>query len=385
MTNTRHTTVMRRKDTAARPGPPVVLSLGMGIDSTAILVRWLYEPDSRWFDLRDLIVLTAMTGDEYPATARLMTDYALPLMAEHRVRYVQVARAGQSDRAGYVVLSDTATHPKPWNGMHMAGPWRLSDELRAGGVIPQTARNQRRCSQRAKRFPLEGWIRDHLRGQPYTHCLGFSADEPDRILRDASYASRDRDPCFPLDEWEMTRAHATAYLQDTLNVTWQRSCCGFFPFQSPAASRHELVQRWRDDPAAAAHALLLEHTALALNPRSMLFGHRTARQLVDEHDLADAAGIATAQLSRMQYCLYDVRRVFHPRHGDPSAKARGPRSVRQLAADTPHRIRQQLATFAAQRHSRSRSTSTATHGYGSTTRNRRTPAASASLPSRPPE
>jgi len=181
---------------AARPAP-VVLSLGMGIDSMAILVRWLLEPESRWFDLRDLVVLTAMTGDEYPATEHLMTTFALPLMAEHRVRYVQVARAGQSDRDGYVVLSDSATDRRPWSRMHMVGPWRLSDEMRANGVIPQTARNQRRCSQRAKKLPLQGWIRDHLRGQPYTHCWSVQVPQHRAVQGDEAAVATWRREAWP--------------------------------------------------------------------------------------------------------------------------------------------------------------------------------------------
>ncbi len=38
---------------------PVVLSYGMGADSTAILLRWIEEPGCRDFDLSDLVVVTA--------------------------------------------------------------------------------------------------------------------------------------------------------------------------------------------------------------------------------------------------------------------------------------------------------------------------------------
>ena len=48
----------------------VVLSYGLGVDSTSILLRWLEEPETRNFDLADLIVLTAQTGDEYAETGR---------------------------------------------------------------------------------------------------------------------------------------------------------------------------------------------------------------------------------------------------------------------------------------------------------------------------
>jgi hypothetical protein len=67
----------------------VVLSYGMGVDSTAILLRWLKDPTSRNFDLKDLLVITAMTGDEFASTGTLVTDYILPLLREHGVRFVQ--------------------------------------------------------------------------------------------------------------------------------------------------------------------------------------------------------------------------------------------------------------------------------------------------------
>lgn len=54
-----------------------MLSLGMGVDSAALLARWLLDPSSRDFDLDDLVVVTAMTGDEYTAT-RLLMDIGKP-------------------------------------------------------------------------------------------------------------------------------------------------------------------------------------------------------------------------------------------------------------------------------------------------------------------
>src|SRR4051794_37709595 len=86
---------------------PVCLSWGLGVDSSAILTRWLLEPDSRDFDLADLTVLVAMTGDEHPSSEQLATTHLLPLLAQHGVRLVQVARGGRSDRDGIVVLGDS--------------------------------------------------------------------------------------------------------------------------------------------------------------------------------------------------------------------------------------------------------------------------------------
>jgi hypothetical protein len=82
----------------------VVLSLGMGIDSVALLVRWIRKAASRGFDLRDLICVTAMTGDEHDRTREPMERYLLPLLRKYSIRYVQIARRGQEASNGYEVL-----------------------------------------------------------------------------------------------------------------------------------------------------------------------------------------------------------------------------------------------------------------------------------------
>ena len=63
-----------------------LLSLGMGLESVAILLRWLFEPESRDFSLEQLIVLVAQTGDEYSSTGKLIETYILPLMRQFRIR-----------------------------------------------------------------------------------------------------------------------------------------------------------------------------------------------------------------------------------------------------------------------------------------------------------
>lgn len=47
--------------------PSVVLSYGMGADSTALLLRWITEPATRPCPLADLLVITAMTSGRSPA------------------------------------------------------------------------------------------------------------------------------------------------------------------------------------------------------------------------------------------------------------------------------------------------------------------------------
>ncbi|MEC9323023.1 MAG: hypothetical protein VYB90_04245 [Actinomycetota bacterium] len=38
--------------------PSVVVSYGLGLDSTCLLLRWLTEPQTRDFDLTDMVVVT---------------------------------------------------------------------------------------------------------------------------------------------------------------------------------------------------------------------------------------------------------------------------------------------------------------------------------------
>ena len=103
-----------------------ILSYGMGVESTAILIRWLEDASVRPRQLDELIVITAHTGDEYADTYRDVETYVLPLLRMHRIRYVQVARGGSSQTDGIVVLSDSReTETLFWDGAY-----KLSDELR---------------------------------------------------------------------------------------------------------------------------------------------------------------------------------------------------------------------------------------------------------------
>lgn len=80
----------------------------MGVESSALLLRWADDGSSRDFDLaEDLIVITAHTGDEYPDSGMLVESHILPRLRAHRIRYVQVARGGHLEADGIVILSDT--------------------------------------------------------------------------------------------------------------------------------------------------------------------------------------------------------------------------------------------------------------------------------------
>jgi len=321
--------------TQTTPETPVALSFGMGLDSAAIMTRWLVEPASRTFPLENLTVVTAMTGDEPDVTRRLMEQHLLPLMREAGVRYVQVARASQA--GGYVVLDDSR-RPKR---MIMRGPWRLSDELRASGTVPQVAAKRRLCSWRAKGDVLDRWYADEFGGKPFRHVLGFAAEEIRRALRDQDYATANRQPEYPLiNDWGWDRNDCDRFLYGQFGRPWSRSACGYCPFSGSRRGLPELMARWRAEPDIGATALLLEYTALALNPRSRLFGDRSAQEVVQAHGLGEVRYLFERGLERpqQQWSLYDVRRIVHPRRDDPTRKGAAWRSVGIAHTGSRHEV-----------------------------------------------
>ncbi len=117
----------------------------MGTDSTALLLRWISEPGTRPCDLRDLLVVTAQTGDEWPITGQLVTRYMLPLFRRHGIRWAEVARRGPRQADGIAVLQDSRAP----TAVHLNGAYRLSQEMMAAGTVPQ-AGGARKCSAKAK-------------------------------------------------------------------------------------------------------------------------------------------------------------------------------------------------------------------------------------------
>lgn len=138
-----------------------------------------------------------MTGDEHISTDHLATTHLLPLLRQHRVRLVQVARGGPSDTDGIVVLDDSRSPAR----LRMRGPWALSDELRTSGTVPQVATGRRLCSIKFKGWVLDTWIAAELGDRPFRHVLGFNNDEQFRVTRDQSFSTVLRHSKYPLLTW----------------------------------------------------------------------------------------------------------------------------------------------------------------------------------------
>jgi hypothetical protein len=177
----------------------------MGVDSTALLLRWLCEPKSRDFDLDDLVVLTAQTGDEFKDTQRLVETHMLPLLRELRVRYVQVARGGPLQGDGIVVLDD-GREPQQ---LFIEGRFKLSQELLDNGTVPQVATGQRRCTHHFKGFPLTAWTDREFGSQRVRKVIGYNVDERGRATRSEGYATDTRSIEYPSGNGDDNDARST--------------------------------------------------------------------------------------------------------------------------------------------------------------------------------
>ncbi|MFF4989652.1 hypothetical protein ACFY19_20835 [Streptosporangium saharense] len=306
---------------------PVILSYGLGVDSTAVLLRWLLEPESRDFDLSDLVVLTAQTGHEWPETGHLVGEHIYPLLREHGVRTVQVARATASQSDGITILDDTRAP----SHCYIAGDYTLAAELFAAGTVPQTG-GARLCSVKSKGWCLDQWIKQYTEGAQHRHVVGFEAEEMRRVLRDSQLGLPGRIPSYPLVEWGWTRQMCEDYILAHLGVSWPKSACLFCPYAlTSRAGLDRTLTRYITHPDQVMMPLLMEHVAVALNPRQgLIAGSRLADVLAARTDAGPLLAAFDAHLGDQPWAVYEVKRVFRARADDMMRPANAVRSLRRL-------------------------------------------------------
>ncbi|HEY6251913.1 MAG TPA: hypothetical protein VI685_18295, partial [Candidatus Angelobacter sp.] len=260
------------------------MSNGLGVESVAILLRWLEEPTSRDFPLDQLTVITAMTGKEWPDTRQDFEEHVLPRFRGRGIRFVQVARAGHLERDGIVVLDDSRNPER----LYIEGAYTLTQELMTAGTVPQYGA-EHRCSLKFKAFVIETWLRKNL-PPSLRHSFGYNADELDRIaksdaaiarvtfgfnseeqervVRGKKYDGHIRIGHYPLPEWGWNRQRCLDYILEITGVRWKKSACVYCPFARITA---DLIARQKAFPAEVADSMLLERLSLAMNPRGQLY------------------------------------------------------------------------------------------------------------------
>ncbi|HET7416188.1 MAG TPA: hypothetical protein VFJ61_00970 [Solirubrobacterales bacterium] len=312
----------------------VVLSYGLGVDSTALLLRWLEEPSSRDFELSDLIVVTAMTGDEWPRTGVLVEAHILPRLRRAGVRFAQVARGGLKEADGIVVLDDTVAPTR----LQIAGAYKLSDELTSVGTVPQASGN-RLCSIKFKGWVIDNYLRRHApriirhafgyeagevgraekcaSHMPGRMAFGFSTEELKRATRATEYDTSHKCAIFPLIEWGWHREDCRRFIEQVTGVPdWPKSACVYCPFAlTSRAGRERTLARFDTRPESAIEALILERRSLCLNPKGGLIAGDRLCDLISVHRPAIFATFNHV-LDSMQHSVYEVKRIWQPKKGD---------------------------------------------------------------------
>jgi hypothetical protein len=310
-------------------GPTVVMSYGMGVDSTAILLRWLTDPASRDFDLADLVVITAHTGDEFEQTLRDVEEVVLPALRYHQVRFIQVARAQRKTTPsglGVVVLDDSTVPER----LYRRG-YKLSDEMLSAGTLPQVG-GARVCSIHAKANCLEPVIASVTAGRRYRHVLGFEVGETARAAKDSLFNTERRTGWYPLLEWGWDRARCLDFIAVTSQRQWAKSACGYCVFAMTTASgRQAVVERYRREPRAGAHALFVEAVARRLNERQTLIAGSSLADLVALAGLVDVQDRFERMLDDAEHAIYEVRRLTRGSSARPHGRGITARSVRAIA------------------------------------------------------
>ncbi|MGV9934098.1 hypothetical protein ACWDY4_26535 [Streptomyces olivaceoviridis] len=311
---------------AGRDGVPLVINWGLGVDSTAFLVKMLEDPAAHGVNLAHTMVIHQITGSEWPKTYAHAEEYVLPLLRENRVRLVQVARAS---RALEIAVMDDSREPER---IVRRGPWSLEeDEYEANGTVPQQG-GIRLCSLHAKGEVGDALIAQEIGDRPFRQVMGFNADEVPRSLRDRGASKNPlRQGLYPLIEWGWGRERCEAYLYERFGVRWEKSYCTFccFPISMGAMAAH--LDRMRAHPDIAGRVLRLEYTSVSLNPKAKLFGRHSLLEKFDPSRPADRPVLAAFEEELAgPWALYHVRRILPVAKADPARRGRALRSVERV-------------------------------------------------------
>ncbi|MFI0772613.1 hypothetical protein ACH4TQ_48320 [Streptomyces sp. NPDC021218] len=310
----------------------VVINWGLGRDSSSIIARLLDDPAAHGIDLERTAVIHMATGDEWPDTIADAERFMLPLFRRHRLRLVQLARAGQAKAAGIEVLDDSRCPA----GLVTRGSWTLWEEMESNGTVPQQA-GTRLCSLHAKAEVGDRWIPAATGGGPFRQIIGFNADEPGRAEADAVMSKNPlRTAVFPLIEWGWGLKDCENYLFDRFGIWWKKSYCTFCCFPVSMGSLPAHLERMRAHPEIAGRVLRLEYTSMALNPNGRLFGKRS---LLEHFSPADPASREVLDAFQREldcpWAIYEVRRILPVSKADPTVRAPALRSVARLTIGTP--------------------------------------------------
>lgn len=223
------------KKTAARRKYPVsVLSMGLGTNSVALII----ELEKR--EQNPDLILFADTGHEWQRTYHFKALFEVWLR-ERGLELITVTNYGRTNKRTGQYMGDSLGH------------WCEINEQ-----LPSLAFGYKGCSVKAKRQPMDRYVRDWLPAQrcwkagvKVERLIGIHAGEAHRgkIPDDKKFTYR-----FPLIEWGMDNDDCKKVIEAAGLPLPGQSACTF----CPAMKKHEILDLRREEPKALQYALEME-------------------------------------------------------------------------------------------------------------------------------
>lgn len=323
---------------------PHILSCGAGMDSLALLIEYIENPDSRDFPLENLVVIHAVVGGESVETKRLMETVIFPLCRQHHIWFIQAYRNGEWQEDGITILSST----RQPTTFYLRGDYSLFTYLIMSGTVPQRGGSSRLCTlkfkgwvidalaiylfgdsprqrylgfngneaKRAKaesRQPADGAklpsyligynsdersrLKDKSFGetQPYAYELGFNQDELGRIKESTDRQQIFRFPLIEMGhgrQWCEQRVNdfATRWSNGSLTQGRKSFCVNGCPFSECTGKKRQrgnnthgdLREDWLNEPQYGGEAAFIEHMALAINVHQPLYTQQLVIDILKE-------------------------------------------------------------------------------------------------------
>lgn len=197
---------------------PLVVAYGMGVDSTAALVRMADE------GIRPDLILFADVGDEKRET------YAYQPIIDHWLRSV--------DFPAVTTVTYQVQNFKNWPPYHTLGQNCLTN-----GTLPSLAFGFKSCSMKWKIQPQDKYVKTWqpavtawAAGQKVRKIIGYDASPKDhkRFAHSVGVQDPKYDYQYPLIDWGMDRAACKQVIQDAGLLVPPKSACIFCPSTKPA-------------------------------------------------------------------------------------------------------------------------------------------------------
>jgi len=188
------------KASPVKAGQPVILSYGLGADSTALLLKYLSETDEeRGFPLENLIVITSLVGREWDETIDKVQRFILPLLRQHNILTIQCGRMSDCSADGWLVYECSRQPQRLYQDVAQRLGWTLDRHLLRNGIVPQRRKGSRTCTLRFKGEVIDAIVRHLFAVSPmatYKREIGYNADEVGRANRSEGYGSTGVEPTY---------------------------------------------------------------------------------------------------------------------------------------------------------------------------------------------